>query len=72
LGTIVSGRADNLSFVTLLVNAIGAFVAGTVSRPFQGGVTALLYIDRRMRAEGLDMALHAASTEAAGATTSAP
>jgi hypothetical protein len=72
LSTIFSGRADKLSLVTLLVNAIGAFVAGTLSRPFHGGVTALLYIDRRMRAEGLDMALQAASAQPAGAATSAP
>jgi hypothetical protein len=69
LSTIVSGRADNLSFITLLVNALGAFVGGTLSRPFQGGVTALLYLDRRMRAEGLDMTLQAASAQPTGAPT---
>lgn len=71
LSTILSGRSDNLSFVALLLNAIGAFVAGTLARPFQGGVLALLYIDRRMRAEGLDMALNASAAAPANDATTA-
>ena len=64
LSWIFSGRADNLSFTVLLMNALGGFVGGTLARPFQSGVTALLYVDRRMRAEGLDLTLQqAASTE---------
>ena len=34
----------------------------TVARPFQSGVSALLYIDRRMRAEGLDLTLAQAAS----------
>jgi hypothetical protein len=66
LSSVFSGRSDNLSFINLLMSALGGFVGGTLARPFHGGVSALLYIDRRMRAEGLDMALHQASTEATG------
>jgi hypothetical protein len=71
LSDIFAGRSDNLSFVVLLMRALGGFVAGTLARPFQGGVSALLYIDRRMRAEGLDMALQAANAEASTANGAA-
>ncbi|MDT7547556.1 MAG: hypothetical protein QOE99_3666 [Actinomycetota bacterium] len=44
----------------LVLSYIGAGIAQTVIAPFTAGVRALLYIDRRMRAEGLDVALNAA------------
>jgi hypothetical protein len=40
---------------------IGAIAAGTVTRPITAGVTVLLYVDMRMRKEGLDLALRSAS-----------
>lgn len=43
----------------LVLGYIGAGIAQTVVAPFTAGVRALLYIDRRMRAEGLDVALTA-------------
>ena len=43
LGTVLSG--------------VGEVVGGTVMTPFSAAVTSLLYIDRRMRAEGLDLEL---------------
>jgi hypothetical protein len=62
--TILRGNVSNgLSFTALLLNGIGGFIAGTIVRPFTAGVTALLYIDRRMRAEALDITLQ--STAAA-------
>jgi hypothetical protein len=36
-------------------------VASFLVNPFVSGVTALLYVDRRMRAEGLDVALRASA-----------
>jgi hypothetical protein len=42
---------------TLGLTALGALVAGTVAGPFSGCVDGLLYVDRRMRAEGLDIDL---------------
>jgi hypothetical protein len=60
--TLLRGNEDNhLSFVNLLLNGIGGLLAGTIVRPFTAGVTALLYIDRRMRAEALDMTLQSAA-----------
>ena len=39
---------------------VGAGLASVLVSPFASGVRALLYVDRRMRAEGLDVALRAA------------
>jgi hypothetical protein len=51
-----------LSPRSLVFSSIGAIVASTLVEPFSAGVRALLYVDRRMRAEGLDVALTAAAT----------
>ena len=40
---------------------VGAIAAGTVTRPITAGVTVLLYVDMRMRKEGLDLALRTAA-----------
>ncbi len=40
-----------------IVSAIGSIVAGTVTVPISAGVTVLLYVDLRMRREGLDLVL---------------
>jgi hypothetical protein len=44
-----------------LLTAIGGVISGTLVRPFSAGVIALLYIDRRMRAEALDLTLQQAA-----------
>jgi hypothetical protein len=41
----------------LLISGIGQIIAGAVLYPFSAAVTALLYIDLRMRREGLDVEL---------------
>ncbi len=45
----------------IVILVIGAIAAGTVTRPITAGVTVLLYVDMRMRKEGLDLALRTAS-----------
>jgi hypothetical protein len=47
----------HLGFGALLISALGAILVGTIVQPFTAGVRALLYVDRRMRAEGLDVTL---------------
>ena len=59
-GTL-TGSADVLAARTLIASSIGSIVAATLVDPFTAGVRALLYVDRRMRAEGLDVALTAAA-----------
>jgi Membrane domain of glycerophosphoryl diester phosphodiesterase len=44
-----------------VISVIGAIAAGTVTRPISAAVTVLLYVDMRMRKEGLDLALRTAS-----------
>jgi hypothetical protein len=44
-----------------IVSAIGSIVAGTVTVPISAGVTVLLYVDLRMRREGLDLVLQTAT-----------
>ena len=46
---------------SILIGAVGGLVAATVTRPMIAGVAALLYIDLRMRREGLDIALQTAA-----------
>jgi hypothetical protein len=45
----------------LVFVAVGSLIAQTITAPLTSGVLALLYVDRRIRAEGLDVTL-AAST----------
>lgn len=52
---------EGLGTTTIVLAQIGGAVARTLTAPFTSGVTALLYIDRRMRAEGLDVSLAAAA-----------
>ena len=49
----------------ILISAVGGVVAGAVARPISAGVAVLLYVDLRMRREGLDLVLQTA----AGSTT---
>jgi hypothetical protein len=60
-GGLVDPQADVLGTRSLVMTAIGAGIAATLVSPFTAGVRALLYVDRRMRAEGLDVSLAAAA-----------
>ncbi len=55
------GAVSGSGVVATVILVIGAIAAGTVTRPITAGVTVLLYVDMRMRKEGLDLALRAAS-----------
>jgi hypothetical protein len=50
------------SVAAIIIGAVGTIVAGAVTRPISAGVTVLLYLDLRMRKEGLDLALRGAAT----------
>ncbi|MFJ7593276.1 hypothetical protein ACIQZO_39055 [Streptomyces sp. NPDC097617] len=53
----------------LVLPAIGLIIAQTIVMPFQSGVTVLLYVDQRIRREGLDLELaRAAGVENYGTT----
>jgi hypothetical protein len=61
LAGLNGGPVTGLSTRALVLSAVGSGVASTLVAPFVAGVRALLYVDRRMRAEGLDVALQAAA-----------
>jgi hypothetical protein len=69
VGTVLGGGGGapgELGLVALGVITLAGTVAGTITAPFTAGVVALLYIDRRMRTEGLDVTLaRVAAAEAA-------
>lgn len=52
--------SDGTAVSSLLLGAIGGFIAGAVTLPISAGSSALLYIDQRIRREALDLELAAA------------
>lgn len=65
---VFSGTTSDQSTGQLLVTTIGGIVGQTVVLPFVAGAIALLYVDRRMRAEGLDVTLAQTAQRAAQAS----
>jgi hypothetical protein len=55
------GVAGTRTAGAIIIAAVGSIVAGAVTRPISAGVTVLLYLDMRMRKEGLDLALQGAA-----------
>ncbi len=60
-GGLASGLAEGSAVLGVIIGAIGSIVAGAVTRPVSAGVTVLLYLDMRMRKEGLDLVLRNAA-----------
>lgn len=58
---------DPVSPLMLGVDHVAQLVVGAITIPFTAGVTALLYLDQRMRREGLDVTLVRAAQERAAA-----
>jgi hypothetical protein len=56
---VINGGGVPVQF--LVLSAIGSLIGGTITAPIQAGVDALLYVDLRMRKEGLDIALQQAA-----------
>lgn len=51
------GSINPYSILPLLVTSLGTIVASALTWPFTAAATALLYVDRRMRREALDLEL---------------
>lgn len=60
-GLFSAGGAPALSVTALIITTVGAIVSTTVTRPIIAGVIVLLYLDTRMRKEGLDLDLQNAT-----------
>ncbi|MBW1603260.1 hypothetical protein JJV70_14355 [Streptomyces sp. JJ66] len=67
-GGLLGGPPAELSWTYLIIVGIGSVLTSTITLPFTAGVTALLYIDARIRREGLDLEL----ARAAGPQDGAP
>lgn len=62
-GFNITGEAIEVTTTYLVLISIGTIIASTITEPFLASVISLLYIDQRMRREGLDIELaRAAST----------
>jgi hypothetical protein len=48
---------ESLSFTDLLLGSLGNIVTMTITTPFAAAAAALVYVDRRIRREGLDLEL---------------
>jgi hypothetical protein len=65
VGALVSGEgistltdpAAGTSWPSLVSTGIGAVIASTITFPIRAGVTALIYLDQRIRSEALDLEL---------------
>jgi hypothetical protein len=65
--------SDGEFFLTLVISALGGIVASTITAPFTAAATVLLYVDRRIRREGLDIELaRAAGVTIPGRTDAGP
>jgi hypothetical protein len=54
---MLSGEVTAITWPYLIVVGIGTGIVSAVTLPFSAGVTALLYMDRRIRREALDLEL---------------
>jgi hypothetical protein len=58
LATVLgSGGDDPLPLAALACLVLGSILGSMIAQPFLAGVLALLYVDRRIRAEGLDIVI---------------
>jgi hypothetical protein len=60
----LSTSNSTFSFTALLLTGLGSLIGATLTRPFSAAVVSLLYIDRRIRSEALDLTLVQASAGA--------
>jgi hypothetical protein len=66
VGILAAVLSDADSTTFLVVAEVFGGLASVIVSPFTAGVHALLYVDRRMRAEGLDVALQASAASSPG------
>jgi hypothetical protein len=59
-----SAESQPLTLLQIILDTLGGIVSNGVTFPFGAAVVILLYIDQRMRREGLDLELARAAREA--------
>lgn len=53
----LSGNSPEFGWPFLIISGIGSVIASSITYPISAGVTALLYVDQRIRREALDLEL---------------
>jgi hypothetical protein len=63
LGSGLASSGDSLSvpITYILITSLGSILSTTLTAPIRAGIDALLYVDLRMRKEGLDIVLQQAA-----------
>ena len=59
----LSGESVSVGWTFLIVVGVGGVISSTITFPISAGVTALLYMDQRIRREALDLELARAARE---------
>ncbi len=62
IGAIAATATAGLSVIAVVLLALGSIASSILTLPFEAGGVSLLYIDQRMRREGLDLTLTATVT----------
>ncbi|SOD73100.1 hypothetical protein SAMN05892883_2395 [Jatrophihabitans sp. GAS493] len=62
-GQSLTGGSDGNFAVYVLITSIGSVLITTFAAPIKAGIDALLYVDQRMRREGLDIVLQQAALQ---------
>ncbi|MGQ4515801.1 DUF7544 domain-containing protein [Streptomyces sp. DW26H14] len=57
LDSVLAGNAPHFGLTYTIITSIGSVIASAITLPFSAGVTVLLYVDRRIRREALDLEL---------------
>ncbi|CAK7284133.1 DUF7544 domain-containing protein [Streptomyces misionensis] len=71
LAGFLGENGAHVGWTFLLISGIGAVIGTTITLPISAGVTVLLYVDQRIRREGLDLEL-ARAAGVQGAPAGAP
>jgi hypothetical protein len=65
VGVFATGDAEHLFVWQAVITGLTGLATGALTTPFTAGVDSLLYVDQRIRREGFDVALLAATREPA-------
>jgi hypothetical protein len=57
---VSGGFTGSVPAAGVIIGAVGGIVVGAITRPLLAGVTVLIYVDLRMRREGLDLIVRGA------------
>ncbi|MGI4894588.1 MAG: glycerophosphoryl diester phosphodiesterase membrane domain-containing protein [Janthinobacterium lividum] len=62
IGAVTDASSDGAGFkISQSISTVGSIIGNVIGFPFLASVTALVYVDLRMRREGLDVELHRAA-----------